>query len=180
MTNERVWVADTSSILHVRRCVNPPDARLVHAERKRVFQRLTQLVEQGRLIFPTETFNELKEGNKKLKDPGADHPFAFVDGCKDKAMCEARLDIVQELVSHDLVRRVVDPDAEGDEADIYVLAVAVELQREGREVGVLTQERNDHPRKLSVNTACGVLQLVCLPMQALLHQEDIWKWTFTS
>jgi len=172
----RIWVADTCAILDVRRSVVPSDARQAHSARRQVFKRLEELVDAGRFVFPHETYNELKEGNEHVDDATQDHPFHFVERCKKTALRVANLAIVKELGAHTLVRRVVDPHAEKDEADIYVLSVAVELQRAGNAVGVLTQERKDHAMKLSMNTACGLLGLVCLPMSAFLHQEDIWTW----
>jgi hypothetical protein len=149
----RIWVADTCALLDVRRSVVPSDTRQTHSARKQVFKRLEELVNAGRLVFPHETYNELKEGNAQLDDAAQDHPFHFVERCKKIALRAANLEIVKELGAHALVRRVVDPNAEKDEADIYVLSVAVELQRAGREVGVLTQERKDLATKLSMNTA---------------------------
>jgi hypothetical protein len=110
----RIWVADTCALLEVRRCVAPPDQRQVHSARKLVFKKLEELVDAGRLIFPQETYNELKDGNAKL-DGAQDHPFDFVERCKKVGMRSANLDIVRELGAHTLVRRVVDPDAEKDE-----------------------------------------------------------------
>jgi hypothetical protein len=173
----RIWVADTCALLDVRRCVVPSETRQTHSARRQVFKKLEELVEVGRLVFPHETYSELRDGNAQLDDAANDHPFHFVERCKKTALRAAKLEIVKELGANTLVRRVVDPNAERDEADIYVLSVAVELQRAGKEVGVLTQERRDHAVKLSMNTACGLLGLVCLPMQAFLHQEGIWPWT---
>ena len=56
--------------------------------------------------------------------------------------------------------------------------MALELQRAGTSVGVLTQERKDTITKLSVATACGLLGLVCMPMQAFLDAEGIWHWQY--
>ena len=172
----RVWVADTCALIHVRRCVVPPEKRHHHSARKQVFQKLEALVTAGRLVFPDETFTELKDGNAKLPPTTPDHPFQFAERCRKAASRTASFDIVKELGAHTLVRRVVDPNAEKDEADIYVLSVALELQRGGTQVGVLTQERNDMASKLSMTTACGILGLVCLRMEAFLHEEGIWLW----
>lgn len=172
----RLWVADTCALLQVRRCVVPADNRQTHSARKQVFQELEELVVAGRLVFPNETYAELKDGHSQLGEATQDHPLQFAERCKKAAVRAANLDIVKELGAHTLVRRVVDPNAEKDEADVYVLSVAVELQRAGTTVGVLTQERKDLVTKLSMNTACGLLGLVCLPMEAFLHQEGIWTW----
>jgi hypothetical protein len=172
----RIWVADTCALVDVRRCVVPSETRQTHSARRQVFKKLEELVDAGRLVFPHETYRELKEGNAQHDDAAQDHPFHFVERCKKTALRVANLEIVKELVADTLVRRVIDPTAEKDEADIYVLSVALGLQRAGKEVGVLTQERRDQATKLSMNTACGLLGLVCLPMQAFLHQEGIWTW----
>lgn len=172
----RIWVADTCALLQVRRCVHALDNKHISA-RKGVFAQLTKLAQSGLIVYPPETHRELKDGHEKLRkedDKLHDHAFHFVDKCKSTAQRTADLDIVKELMADALVRRVVDPDAENDEADIYVLSVGVELMRAGKLVGVLTQERNDIPKKLSVATACGYLDMVCMPMPAFLHQQKIW------
>lgn len=48
-----VWVIDTSSILQIRRSTQA-------AVRRQVFDRLTQLVAQKRLVYPPEVVDELK------------------------------------------------------------------------------------------------------------------------
>jgi hypothetical protein len=174
----RVWVADTCALLEVRRCVLPADSRQTQSARKRVFQKLEELARAGRIVFPQQTYDELHKGHSRLERTEPDHPHAFVVNCKAFAVRQANWDIVKELGEHTLVRRVADPHAEHDEADIYVLAAALDLQRAGTSVGVLTQERRDRDGKLSVTTACGLLGLVCMPMQAFLHAEGIWTWEY--
>lgn len=172
----RIWVADTCALLEVRRYVRSPDNKHITAQ-KGVFAQLTKMAEAGLLVFPPETHRELKDGHEKLRKDEQklhDHAFHFVEKMKATAQCAAKLSIVKELMGDDLVRRVIDPDAENDEADIYVLSVAVQIHREMGLVGVLTQERNDLPKKMSVATACGYLGMVCLPMPAFLHQQKIW------
>lgn len=176
MTTDRVWVADTCALLAVRRCVVATDKKH-NTARKGVFMKLGALVEADRLVYPPETYAELKVGHDKLKeaDRPTDYAFHFVEKHKKRAQKKADLTIVKELMADTLVRRVVDPTAEGDEADLYVLSVAVAMQRERLLVGVLTQEKNDLPKKLSLSTACGSLGIVCLTMPALLHKLGIWE-----
>jgi hypothetical protein len=71
--------------------------------------------------------------------------------------------------------RVVDPNNTGvEEADSYVLALAVHLKRLGHEVTVLTEETKNRPDKLSMNTACGLLRLWCLAIEPFLVDRGIW------
>ena len=81
---------------------------------------------------------------------------------------------LKQILSHPQVRRVVDQDKIGvEEADPYVLALAYKL-RETHNVTVLTEETRDRPDKLSMNTACGLLKLVSLRMEAFLEDRGIW------
>jgi hypothetical protein len=76
------------------------------------------------------------------------------------------------------VQEVLDPDKLGvEEADPYVLALAIYLQQQGKQVMVLTEERKDRPDKISMTTACGVLRLPCLPVHMFLRINGIWQAT---
>lgn len=86
--------------------------------------------------------------------------------------------MVKEILAHPQVSRVVDPDKAGvEEADPYVLALAVYLKREGYDVTVLTEETKNRPDKLSMNTACGLLRLWCLSIEPFLVERNIWAPT---
>jgi hypothetical protein len=78
------------------------------------------------------------------------------------------LERVRELLS--LVPDVIDKESQVEEADPYVLALALEIRAGGQKVVVVTEERRDRPDKLSMNTACGLLRVPCLPVQALLRE----------
>ncbi|MBU6435571.1 MAG: DUF4411 family protein, partial [Nitrospirae bacterium] len=74
------------------------------------------------------------------------------------------------------VPEILDPDKDGvEEADPYVLALAMRLQNEGYQVTILTEERKDRPDKMSMNTACGVLRIPCLPVETFLSRNGIWR-----
>jgi hypothetical protein len=60
-----------------------------------------------------------------------------------------------------------------DEADPYVLALAVKLRLEGHDARVVVQEVKDTPKKLSLNTACGMLGIPSVPLRGLLRAEVI-------
>jgi hypothetical protein len=62
-----------------------------------------------------------------------------------------------------------------DEADPYIAALALQLQRERQTVTVITEDRKDSPRKLSLTTACGLLRLVVLPIEAFVEQQGIYS-----
>lgn len=60
-----------------------------------------------------------------------------------------------------------------DEADPYVLALAAKLRAQGHDARVVVQETKDSPRKLSLNTACGMLGIPSVPLLGLLRAEGI-------
>jgi len=61
-----------------------------------------------------------------------------------------------------------------DEADPYVLALALKLSSDGHQTTVITEERKDRPQKMSLNTACGLHRLVCVPIMAFLASRGLW------
>jgi hypothetical protein len=67
----------------------------------------------------------------------------------------------------------VDKDAGVEEADPYVLAMACRLLAEGKDVRIVTEEKKDTPRKMSLSTAAGLLRLPSVPLKALLNFEKI-------
>jgi hypothetical protein len=137
-----------------------------------VFKELTKQVVAGRIIYPVEVITELKQtqGSKPF------YPYQWADGHRALATPKKPLfDAVKQLLRDPQIMLVLDPAKTGppEEADPYVLALALQHKQKGDEVVVLSQERRDRPRKLSVNTACGLLRLYCLPMEAFLVQEGI-------
>lgn len=164
---DTVSVIDTSSILLVRRTV-------VRADQAGVFQSLTQIVQRDQLVFPKEVLTELQRWSNPNPDT-ADLPLSWALSNSAQA---TRIDVPFETLK-DVVGRVsdiFDPEKPGvDEADPYVLALAMHLQSQGLSVTVLTEERKDRPNKVSMNTACGELGLVCLPMERFLRINGIWR-----
>ena len=80
---------------------------------------------------------------------------------------EPSMDTVIEVM--DLAGEVVEADAEGDPADPYVLAQALEIERSGRNVRVVTEDRTDRlPLKIAMTTACEKLGLDPCDLGSLL------------
>jgi hypothetical protein len=73
------------------------------------------------------------------------------------------------------VPKVLDPDKDtgAEEADPYLLALAVRLRAEGKDARIVTEEIRDTPRKMSLNTACGLVGVPSVPLKAFLHFEEI-------
>jgi hypothetical protein len=62
-----------------------------------------------------------------------------------------------------------------DEADPYVVGLALKLKREGNQVIVITEETKDSPVKTSMRSACGVMGLPTISMRVFLSRKGIWK-----
>jgi hypothetical protein len=60
-----------------------------------------------------------------------------------------------------------------EEADPYLLAVAVRLRVGGKDARVVTEEIKDTPAKMSLNTACGLVGVPSVPLRAFLQFEKI-------
>ncbi|MBU6482962.1 MAG: DUF4411 family protein [Nitrospirae bacterium] len=162
---DEIAVKDTSSIIQVRRIV-------ARADQPSVFEKLTSLVTTGKLAFPKEVLKELERwANPETQDfplewARSNAPLASVHSVP--------LETVRAVLAE--VPEILDPDKDGvEEADPYVLALAMRLQNEGYQVTILTEERKDRPDKMSMNTACGVLRIPCLPVETFLSRNGIWR-----
>ena len=122
---------------------------------------MTPLVESGRVTIPVHVERELR--------PDAPHP----DVPAAWAFAKARLGKVGREPSPERVRRVlstfprlVDPDREREDADPYVVALALELKVAGQDVVVVTHDVKDRPPlKTSVKTACDHFGLAVIDLE---------------
>lgn len=164
MTREVIWVIDTSSVVEVRRSIE-------NLKKGNVFARMGTLVQEGRLVFPKQVVGELE----RLADPESPDPqYQWAKQHEHKATERAPSpDEIKEILRH--VPTVLDPDKDTgvEEADPYVLAVAVRLRTEGKDARIVTQETKDLPRKMSLSTAAGLLGVPSVPLKAFLNFEKI-------
>jgi Domain of unknown function (DUF4411) len=74
-----------------------------------------------------------------------------------------------------VVRDILDAakDSGVDEADPYVLALAYKFRGDGLDGRVVTEEMKDSPKKLSLNTACGILGIPSVPLRGFFRAEHI-------
>ena len=145
--NQAVWVIDTSALIWAKRIV-------AAANQWRLFRRLETMVEEGALFFPKQVTAELNQ-ERHIDTPEA---WALAAGPKVTHAYDPAIGFVQQTMA--VAGDVVDPDAEDDPGDPYVLAQALELTSMGFEVCVVTEDVVDHvPLKISMATACGRLSL---------------------
>lgn len=164
MARDIIWVIDTSSIAEVRRSIE-------NSKKEMVFGRMGTLVKEGRLIFPVQVVDELERGTD-AQSP--DRQYEWAKEHEDKATERApSFEKLREILA--TVPTVLDPDKDTgvEEADPYILAMAVVLLEEGKDARMVTEETRDVARKMSLRTAAGLLGVPAVPLKAFLQFEGI-------
>jgi hypothetical protein len=168
----RLFVIDTSSIIEPRRLLSRETA----AERNRVYRALGALVEEGRLFFPSQVYEELE----RWHDVGEaeDLPFEWACAFKGRATAAATPDELFVAVRAVLneVDNLVDFDkvSPADDADPWVVGLALHLAQAGHSVSVITEDRSDRDHKTSMVSACGALELPAMSVRMLLKHLGVW------
>ena len=164
MARDVIWVIDTSSVAEIRRSIE-------NSKKENVFARIGTLVQQGRLVFPKQVVDELE----RVADPLSPDPqYRWAKQHEGKAAERApSLEEIKDILG--AVPKVLDPDKDtgAEEADPYVLAVAVRLRTEEKDARIVTEETRDTPRKMSLRTAAGLLGVPSVPLKAFLQFERI-------
>jgi len=79
---------------------------------------------------------------------------------------------VKEVLSH--VPEVLDPDKEGtEEADTYLLAMALELRSESLDARIVTEEFKTSGAKMNLGSAAGALGVASVSIRTMLNVEGI-------
>lgn len=158
------FVIDTSSLIAIREVIPT-------SERSKVISGIDRLFANGQLVFPNEVLEELA--------PHARSPDPILECVKKHKDIATRFgtpwDQVGEVMRHPVASLVVDPEKTGgpDEADPYVLALALALRKKA-DVVVVTQEIRDRPGHVSMTSACGALRLIRQPLSVFLIDQGIW------
>lgn len=166
-TEPEIWVLDTSSVIEIKQVAPKQDW-------KAIFQDLSQLVSSGNLVYPKQVIAELDAGSLSR---GYDRPFEWAKKNGQKATRHGNLfEELAVVMNHQTASRVCDPNkAFGpEEADPYVLALALHLKQTGRTVTVLAEESKSTPHKLAINQACGALKLYAMKVEVFLVERGIY------
>lgn len=140
---ERVWILDTSALVEAKSALSVSD-------QWQTFKLLEDMVRAGTVAMPRLVIREISE----IAHP--DLPGAWAPGVRD--IQQHPLDPEWEHVQRVMAEAgdVVDPNKTKDDADPYVLALALQLVKQGLDVCVVTEDRVDRNR-IAVTTACGRL-----------------------
>src|SRR5258706_1411067 len=162
---ETVYVIDTSSVTEIRRQFS----QLSRSELKSLYEKLNPLVNIGILLFPIQVYQELEYGNVNLK--GADDiPFEWIGQHRHRAIPDTKLfDHVRRVL--EIAPNLVDSDkAQGaDEADPWVVGLALSVIEGGSRATVITEDRRDRLNKTSIQSACGLLNIPAISVVAFLQ-----------
>ena len=166
MTARRSLVVDTSSLILLRDAPKP--------DRRRVLDHLLGLILLDELCFPVEVARELGE------QEGSDiHEWAKANQ-KTACLSINTWNLLPEVLKQ--VPLIVDPHkTEGEEADGHILAMALQLKLDGVIPTVLTEDRRDQAtdtkrlKKMSLASACGVLEIYSIGLWAYLHNKGLLK-----
>lgn len=147
-----------------------------------VWQALARLVEQGRLIAPTEVREEVNRGNDELAPWLLENKAMF-----EEATLSRYLDKYQWVIAH--YPALVDATAEHEQADPHIIALVLHkrsgqasyltpanrviVSESGNVEYVVVSDESLKPNKIP--TVCHALGIECIKHRDLLTRE---KWRF--
>lgn len=153
----RIIVLDTNTVIRIKHRLRP-------AEQWPFLQYLDDLVAEGWVTFPRQVAKELED---------ADHPDAPGAWCVAARVYRCYREPSDESMAEVLGQQpgLLDPNAERNYADPYVVALAYELREvyPERDVLVATEDVKDRPPLVSPGTACDRLGLARLDFMGLLE-----------
>ena len=154
-----VWIVDSSALIEAKTIVsvsNQWDA----------FKHLEQMVVDGHIALPRQVIKEVSE----IAHP--DLPGAWAPGIRGLLQhpLDAGFDYLRKVTS--IVPDVVDVNKPTEDADPWVVALALRLEGDGHTVCVVTKDVVDRT-SISVATACDRLSIDWCPIRRFLHHCGI-------
>jgi uncharacterized protein DUF4411 len=158
----RVWAIDASSIIDLRQIPGKQDG-----SREAVFAALSALVEQGRLFFPPQVFDEVLRFGATVAQE-----WAKANEVKATKYKPVYADIKSVL---EKVPRLIDPSkpAGTDQADPYVIVTAQRLAADGHTPTIITEDRKKQQGKIPLSSAAGVFGFPSVALYVFLETEGI-------
>ncbi|MFI5035941.1 MAG: DUF4411 family protein [Acidimicrobiales bacterium] len=119
-----------------------------------IFKQLETLVVDGQIAMPRQVIREITE----IAHP--DVPGVWASGVRGRLQhpVDADWSHLQRVML--TAGKVVDPNKTEEDADPYVLALALHLQANGHQVRVITDDHIDRlPMRIAMTSACQLLGL---------------------
>jgi uncharacterized protein DUF4411 len=161
--SHQLWVIDTSSLLAIRE-------HFSSAHERKILAGMAGYATRKKLFYPPEVCSELERGAESLSNPDA--PLIWARDHKHCSERPAELTTLRRILER--VPDLIDPDNPYEQADPYVLAVALDLHIGGFDVCVVTEDRRDRPTRVSLATAAGMFRLATVPLHAFVRGEKLY------
>ncbi|MCY4102235.1 MAG: DUF4411 family protein [bacterium] len=156
------WILDTSALIEFKRLLPMP-------EQWNAFVRLGSLVDNGRIAMPRQVLAEAT----KVSHP--DVPGAWAAAMRERL--QHPVDPGYHFLRLAMARAgdVVDSNKTTEDADPYVVALALHARERGFDVMVVTADVVDRlPIKISLATACARLNVDTATPEEFLAASGIW------
>lgn len=152
-----IYVADSYALMAL--CTLVPASK-----RQAVMLELTDLVEDGRLLFPESVWREC------CAYPDADGVAVWTravwrGGDIVKPSYTAEMEVL------DVVPELLDTDTPESQTQSDVAAVAWSLLGSDDEVVVITEDRNERPDRMALEPACQELGITTVTLLEFIHAE---------
>ncbi len=140
-----VYVLDSSAVFHIK-------TEVAADQQWNLFERMKELVIEGRIAIARQVINEARVARHH------DGPEIWFLGVAPHLRHPKECSLEKHaMVMQQVGSRLVDPDSEGDPADPYVAALALDLEAAGYEAVVVTDDYIDRPPMISLTSACSEL-----------------------
>lgn len=145
LTDVQVWVIDSSALIEAKSIISIRN-------QWSAFKHLEQMVLEGRIAMPRQMIKEVSE----VTHP--DMPGAWAAGVRNSL--RHPLNVGDDYITHVMrvAPDVVDPKKDREDADPWVLALALELAAKQLITCIVTEDIVDRHR-ISIATACSRLGL---------------------
>ena len=140
-----VWVVDSSALIDTKKIVSV-------TKQWDAFKHLEQMVRDGKIAMPRQVINELQI----IAHP--DVPGAWASGVRGQFRHPLDVDLSHLDTVLLIAGDVVDVTKTTEDADPYVVALAVQLRDDGLKVCVVTEDTVDKI-SISIATACKRLMI---------------------
>jgi hypothetical protein len=145
--DEPVWVLDTSALIEFKVLV-------AIADQWQAFAQLSNLVDLARIAVPRQVIIEVAE----VAHPDVPGAWAIAMRSRLRHPLDVEFEFIQRVMRE--AGDVVDAASTKDEADPYVVALALQLTAIGQRSVVVTEDKIDHgPIRISLASACVALEV---------------------
>lgn len=114
------------------------------------FTDLLERVRKGIVVVPRQVARELE----RIEHP--DMPGAWASGTFEESPHQTEPDYENVIRVMSSAGAVVDPDAEQDAADPWVVALGLQMMEAGWDVVVVTKDHINRPPRISLTEACRI------------------------